>query len=73
MVLEITQKTMRTSMEVRELEQRKGKVFMSFVQHEHDSRKYFQKYRSYFQTQVDYCLVRRNQRKFSKGIKILPS
>ena len=48
MVLEITQKTMRTSMEVIELEQRKGKVFMSFVQHEHDSRKYFQKYRSYF-------------------------
>ena len=28
---------------------------------------------SHLKTQVDYCLVRRNQRKFSKGIKVLPS
>ena len=26
-----------------------------------------------FKTQVDYCFVRRNQRKFSKSIKFLPN
>ena len=56
-----------------ELGKRKGKVFMSFVQIRTEIFSFEKFSLSHLKNHVGYCLVRRNQRKFSRYIKVLHS
>ena len=71
--LEVTQKT-KTSMEVMviDLGTRKEKWFWSFVQLRKRANHLVTYESGPSKTQVDCCLLRRNQRKVLKGIKVLP-